>query len=240
MTSATISADPASPSRALAILGMHRSGTSALAGTLRACGVYFGDVLDQGIKHNPKGLQEAPSVLFMQEDLLNKSGGAWHDPPAQIEWQPLHKSVRDLFIESRVGRPYWAFKDPRTLLTLEGWIDVLPDLECVGIFRHPAEVAMSIHVRNGFPLEKCAEIWRAYNSRLLHFHHTRGIPIIEFVGDQATMEASLRSVIERLGLIVPSASEGFYDARMKHQDRPEVPLTDDIRDLYQDLRSSTI
>lgn len=219
---------------------MHRSGTSALAGTLRTCGVYFGDVLDQGIKHNPKGLQEAPSILFMQEDLLNKNGGAWHDPPAQIEWQPLHKAVRDLFIESRIRHTLWAFKDPRTLLTLEGWIEVLPNLECVGIFRHPAEVAMSIHVRNGFALEKCLEIWRAYNMRLLHFHRTRGIPIVEFVGHQAEMEASFQSALAKLGLSNQPTSEGFFDPRMKRQDRPEVQLSDDIRHLYRELRSSTI
>jgi len=127
-------------SKGLAILGMHRSGTSTLAGTMRANGIYFGDVLHKGSPRNAKGFHEPRALLYMHEDLLLKNGGAWHDPPSAISWDPLHKAVRDLFIESRSDKPLWAFKDPRTLLVLEGWLEVLPNLKFVGIFRHPAEV----------------------------------------------------------------------------------------------------
>ncbi|MFN3214009.1 MAG: sulfotransferase family protein [Henriciella sp.] len=226
--------------RAIIILGMHRSGTSALAGTLRAHGVYFGEVLDQGIQYNPKGLQEAPSILYMQEDLMAKNGGAWHSPPDEIKWQPLHKAVRDLFIESRSSQPLWAFKDPRTLLTLEGWYEVLPNLAGAGIFRHPAEVAMSIHTRNGFALEKCLEIWCAYNQRLLDFHHAHKIPVIEFVGDQATMERSFKSMIDALGLGDNAPEQTFFEAGMKHQDRPDMALTPRAIELYQALQAAAL
>jgi hypothetical protein len=219
---------------------MHRSGTSALAGTLRAHGVYFGQVLDQGIQYNPKGLQEAPSILYMQEDLLLKNGGAWHSPPESVEWQPMHKAVRDLFIESRTDQSIWAFKDPRTLLTLDGWFDVLPQLECAGIFRHPAEVAMSIHKRNQFPLEQCLEIWCAYNEKLLHFHHQRAFPLIEFVGDEAAMASGFSRMIDALALTLNAPDQAFFEPGMKHQDRPDVALSPRAMEIYAALQALVI
>jgi hypothetical protein len=45
----------------------------------------------------------------MHEDLLARHGGSWHNPPEVGEWPPLHGAVRDLFIESRHGRPLWGY-----------------------------------------------------------------------------------------------------------------------------------
>jgi hypothetical protein len=56
------------------VLGMHRSGTSVLMGTLRDAGVHIGQVLGDSIDGNRKGLQEAPAVLYMHENLLEASG----------------------------------------------------------------------------------------------------------------------------------------------------------------------
>ncbi|MEM9151580.1 MAG: sulfotransferase, partial [Cyanobacteria bacterium P01_F01_bin.3] len=207
MSGETDIGENATKSCAIAILGMHRSGTSMLAGSLRNAGVYFGGVLEKPSARNPKGLHEAPAILFMQEDLLLKNGGSWHQPPESVVWQPMHKAVRDLFIESRKEKTFWAFKDPRTLLTLEGWFEVLPDLKCIGIFRHPAEVAASLESRNRFEFEKCLTIWRAYSLKLIEHTKSAEIPIIEFVRDPSAMQASVQTVLERFGLPAQQASE---------------------------------
>ena len=136
--------------RCIVVLGMHRSGTSMLMGTLREAGLYVGDVLDKPFALNRKGLQEPPAVLYMHEHLLEANGGSWHSPPKDVQWDKMHEAIRDLFIESRTGKSLWGFKDPRTLLTLEGWKSALPNLELVGIFRHPSEVALSLKNRNDF------------------------------------------------------------------------------------------
>lgn len=235
-----VTSPTSSSPKSITILGMHRSGTSMLAGTLRSHGVYFGDVLDQNIQHNPKGLQEAPAILYMHEDLLVKNGGSWHAPPDTIEWQPMHKAVRDLYIESRQSHACWAFKDPRTLLVLDGWIDVLPSLKAIGIFRHPAEVAASIHKRNGFDIDKCLDIWITYNQRLLTHRERLGFPILEFVGDGIQMQASIQKAIQSLELETPDSGTPFFEADLKHQNRPTMDLPEPALSLYRALQSNAL
>ncbi len=230
-------AAPSPPPRAIAILGMHRSGTSALTGSLLQAGVYLGRVLDGGFALNPKGLQEPAAVLYMHENLLQANGGSWHEPPDAIEWQPLHKAVRDLFIESRQGRPLWAFKDPRTLLVLDGWRTVLPSLECVGIFRHPLEVARSLHDRNRFPIEKGLALWTRYNRELLAAHERASFPLVEFVADAATMADAIGRVLARVGLS-PARPPDFLDTSLRRFEAAAAPepLPADTGALFERLR----
>lgn len=222
-------------SRGLAILGMHRSGTSMLAGTLRASGVYFGEVLDQKFARNPTGLQEAPAILFMQEDLLQKNGGAWHSPPEALTWERLHLAVRDLFIESRREHALWGFKDPRTLITLDGWFEACPDMLCMGIFRHPSEVAMSIHRRNEFELDRCFEIWRAYNERLLRLTEERTCPLMEFVAEGDHMLAAIERCMSVLGLQLSDEARTVFDTGHRHYERPDIAVPENCQQLYDAL-----
>lgn len=225
--------------RAIAVLGMHRSGTSALTGSLAEAGIYLGHVLGQSIAHNRKGLQEPASVLYMQENLLQANGGSWDNPPSTIEWGKLHVSVRDLFLESREGFEPWAFKDPRTLLTLEGWLDVRPDLELVGIFRDPLAVAHSLKRRNGFTLMKGFSLWQVYNERLLHWAETRTCPLIEFSTHSDEMAARLNHLIRLLGLTPPAIPE-FFDAALPKGTDDSMTLPADIAALYSRLQGHAL
>lgn len=226
-------------SQCIIVLGMHRSGTSALSGTLLEAGLHLGSVLDNKFTLNPKGLQEAPSILYMHENLLGENGGSWHEPPEKIEWFPLHKAVRDLFIESRAGNKIWGFKDPRTLLVLEGWLQVLPNAKCVGIFRHPAEVALSIQSRNSFDLGKCFDIWTTYNQKLLDFQREREFPILEFTSDQSRMAESLSVAVQRLGLNA-ATEQTFFDKNLKNHNTPQVQVPTAAKQVYDALREQAL
>jgi hypothetical protein len=242
MADQTGPAETAAPARAraIAVLGMHRSGTSALSGSLAEAGAYLGQVLGQSIAHNRKGLQEPASVLYMQENLLQANGGSWDNPPRSVEWGKLHTAVRDLFLESRDGFEPWAFKDPRTLLTLEGWLDVRPDLSLAGIFRHPLAVARSLKRRNGFPLTKGLYLWQVYNEHLLHWSETRACPLIEFSTRPGEMAARLDALIRALGLTPPPAPEFFDPALPEGGDDTTTALPVDISTLYSRLQERAI
>jgi len=217
------------------VLGMHRSGTSALAGTLMEAGVYLGRVLDKSITRNPKGLQEPPAVLYMQEDLLKANGGSWNEPPEQVEWFPMHAAVRDLFIESREGEACWGFKDPRTLLTLEGWLKVLPNARPLGIFRHPMAVARSLESRNEFPIEKGLAIWHAYNSRLLDWQTRLDFPIVQCLPETVAMQAKLQSLLQALGLATEQPLE-FFDASLQTvRETEDDSLPDPVQSVWRGL-----
>lgn len=211
-----------------------------LAGTLRAAGVYFGAVLDRPFALNPTGLQEPAAILRMHEDLLEKNGGCWHSPPDEIKWQKLHEAVRDLYIESRAGHPLWAFKDPRTLLVLEGWTSRLHALEFIGIFRHPAEVAMSIHSRNDLPIEHGLQTWTTYNQRLLDLHRRQAFPLLEFVGTGSVMKRSCTLGLSQLGLEANSNALAVFGKDKKHFTAEAIDLPQNVADLYAALQDRKI
>lgn len=224
-------------SKCILILGMHRSGTSSLAGSLKQAGLHLGEVLSDPVPgKNEKGLQEPASLIHLHEDLLGKSGGSWHEPPATITWKPLHHAVRDLFIESRKQRPLWGFKEPRTLLLLDGWITALEDWTAVATYRHPAEVALSMQNRNGFSIEKGLELWKKYNEELLKLHDLKPFPIVSFSSNSEQTSAQIAQVIEKMGL-APLKSEAFFNPKLRNFEcSTNDNLPDEILDLYQELK----
>src|SRR5687768_12825922 len=71
---------------AILVLGMHRSGTSALTGTLACLGVALSRQLIGAGTSNPKGYWEAVEIKGVMESLLAAAGSSWND------WRPLDLS----------------------------------------------------------------------------------------------------------------------------------------------------
>jgi hypothetical protein len=219
---------------------MHRSGTSMLAGSLQEAGLVLGDVVTKA-PHNRKGNREHRAIMFMQEDLLERNGGSWADPPETVRWGPLHEAVRDLFIAGFQEEPIWGFKDPRTLMTLDDWLDVLPHAELVGIFRHPALVARSLNERSGLSFEQGLRLWQIYNQRLLHLHEGRPFPLLEFHQDATLLQHTLQAAAQALDLPARHRALAFFEEDLRHWTSPaEVDLPADVRRLYDQLRERTI
>ncbi len=61
------------------ILGMHRSGTSALGGTLNLMGLEFGSNLMIANDGNPKGYFENNFICKLNEKILLEAKSVWHD-----------------------------------------------------------------------------------------------------------------------------------------------------------------
>ena len=72
---------------AVIVLGMHRSGTSAVAGALGVLGVNLGERLVQAQADNPKGYWEHADAVQLHERLLAALGSAWEDPrELPVDW----------------------------------------------------------------------------------------------------------------------------------------------------------
>ncbi len=166
------------------VLGMHRSGTSALASVLDALGLDTGSTegLMRGDVGNPGGYYEVESVAALDERILKSYGGRWDIPPLLAPGWSSEVGARALVTEARAtfdavfANDRFVLKDPRMSLLLPLWRQVLLDrLAVVLIVREPAEVAWSLALRDGMaPLTGLA-LWAAYNRTLLA--ELEGLPV---------------------------------------------------------------
>ena len=104
------------PTIVVCILGMHRNGTSCLAGCLEERGLNLGDVVNTA-PHNRKGNQENLELRAINDAVLTQSGGAWDNPPEVLSGDDDLRQRRDRHIAANSSVETWGFKDPRTLLT---------------------------------------------------------------------------------------------------------------------------
>jgi hypothetical protein len=219
----------------ICVLGMHRSGTSCLMGSLEQAGLYLGQVNRQA-QYNPKGNRESAAIIRLNTAVLANTGHSWRNPPTgAATWSRADREDRDAIIARFAGAGRWGFKDPRTVFTLEGWLEALPGMCLVGSIRHPMAVARSLENRGGMPLAQGLDLWAQYNLRLLELHEAHEFPIVSFDLPQEAYEKSVERVARQFELPAPERSRFFED-----EHRHEVPQNgDDLApfffDLYQEL-----
>jgi len=221
--------------RTIIVLGMHRSGTSCLAGILERAGVFFGDV-SRSNTYNIKGNRENRRILELHDDLLAHNQGAWDDPPVRVEWPDALKEKRDEIIRDYRCSSLWGFKDPRVLLTLEGWLPALPDVSFAATYRHPFFVARSLGQRNGFPLDKSLNLWKIYNEKLLSVHEKFCFPLVSFDLSETVYKDKIEQLLKRLELDMDRRASEFYDNKLRSSVM-EYPgeISRDIMEIYGKL-----
>ena len=221
------------------VLGMHRSGTSMLTGSLQEKGLELGDV-NEAADFNKKGNRENPVVRDIHDRVLARSGGAWDDVPAEIVWPPGPLQRLRTFIESMNARyDRWGFKDPRTVLVLDGWRRLVPEgLACVGVYRHPRSVARSLANRLPMPVDQGIALWRAYNGRLIAEHRREGFPILRFDTDPDRLRRDIEVVARTWALPEASKPSTFFDSQLRHHDADmSTDIPDSCRDAWDYLEA---
>ncbi|MCB2189927.1 MAG: sulfotransferase [Deltaproteobacteria bacterium] len=152
------------------VLGMHRSGTSALTRVLNLLGAGLcGDLLPQG-QDNAMGFWESASVLEANQKILECLGSVWFDfsplPPDAADRPSVDKALRNLAKvlerELPTGQPA-VLKDPRFCRLLPLVLPLFAEqgrmVKVVIIHRHPWEVALSLKKRNGFDQDLSLLLW---------------------------------------------------------------------------------
>jgi hypothetical protein len=224
--------------QAICVLGMHRSGTSCLTGLLEDAEVFLGKVSKQN-PHNKKGNQENLDIMRLNDSVLAANGAAWDHPPAgEVNWAEEHRAVLKAILAQYEGHAPWAFKDPRTMFTISGWRDALPELQYIGTFRHPSAVAQSLHRRGKVPPEKGFDLWARYNQRLLRYHGEQRFDLLCFdLAPGPYMQAAVRA-FGRLGLDASHTSFAFFEEQLRNTDIDPMfsaPPAEAMR-LYERLR----
>ena len=157
------------------MIGMHRSGTSLVAGMLTILGVYMDPAMmppAEGEKLSvpseqlrQDGYAEAEAFRLLNEALMTRAGSVWDDVDAflakreqpdfaraclqeiaQATSESLESNYRQLMPDTLSQA--WGWKDPRTSLTLPYWLPFFPEARIINMRRNPEKVVDSLVKRS--------------------------------------------------------------------------------------------
>lgn len=242
------------------VLGMHRSGTSALTRVISLLGLHVGDdaSLVDATDDNPAGHWEVEALSLFNEDLLVELGGRWAGPPATepddvaaMAGGELGRRGAELLDQAFSGRPF-VWKDPRLCLLLPFWREVLDDPPVVvWSVRNPLEIAQSLGRRDDIFPEYSLAIWERYVRRsLLDVGSLPGylVDYAQLLDDPGRVFTDLDKFlsehdVERDAAVAKGEAETFVDSSLHRQRRTDAEFRDiatpEQAALWDLLRSAT-
>lgn len=215
------------------VLGMHRSGTSAVTRLINMMGAYLCPENQLMATHqgNPKGFWERLDVVALNDRILAASASAWNRP-ADFSLERIDEPTRTAFSQEAqrivhamdAHRP-WVLKDPRLCLTFPLWRPLLELPVCVHVVRDPVQVARSLAARDKLSVSHSVDLWEKHNVSALRA--AQGLPQCWVLHDDLLRDPV--GTTERLynalctcgvgGLRLPQAQEitTFIDPQLYHQ-----------------------
>lgn len=211
------------PSRlALVVLGMHRSGTSALTRVINMLGAQVPHTLMGGDQSNITGHWESTVVRALNDDVLASGGSDWQDWHVfQPRWyetvEPDAFRPRALqTLEDEFGdAPMIVFKDPRVCRIFPFWRPIFAEagleVKVILALRHPVEVAASLNNRNGLSDLHGLLLWLRHV--LAAEHASRGMTraVVSFEGFMTDPIGMATDLQDRLGILWPRLSENMSE-----------------------------
>lgn len=253
-------ARPWAPRRqAILILGMHRSGTSALGGVINALGAAGPKTPLPLHAANPRGFFESAPLALAHDELLAFAGSSWHDW-RQLDQQkinskaaePYRQKIRQLLFDEFGDEPLIVIKDPRTCRFVPFLSSILDEMNVSSVaflpVRNPLEVAYSLRRRDKIALPKSLLLWVRHV--LEAEYHSRHMPryILSYEGFLVDWRKHMDRAAEKTGVVWPSRPdhsdvriEQFLTTDLYHErstlehmrDHPDV--TSLVREIYQVL-----
>ncbi|MDP0928012.1 hypothetical protein Q0601_12575 [Paracoccus onubensis] len=244
---------------AVVVLGMHRSGTSALSGVLNILGCEGPATLMAPNESNEKGYFESGKFYRLHTELFASAGTHWDDwlpmpaswsasPPAREFHERAVKTMTDEFGQSRL----FVLKDPRICRLVPFWEDVFHEVGAtpgyVLTHRNPLEVAASLAKRNGITRGLSHLIWLRH---ILDAEaNTRNRPrcftsftqlLTDWTGVAEKIQTALDLSLPRFSLGAATEVEAFLESDLQHH--KEMPgkilqspmLSTWVRDTYEIL-----
>jgi O-antigen biosynthesis protein len=223
-------------SRAVVVVGMHRSGTSALARGLAALSVYLGDNFFDLAPDNPTGYWEDQALVEISQRVLEELQLKWDDTELIAPERFQHYRIRLLefkaayyFNEVFMSQPLWGFKDPRAIRLLPFWLGAISKCHAADSYvvaiRHPGSVAASLFRRQQIPFAKAQRLWLVHNVPFLRELRDKPLVVVDYDLLTEKPHEQLERIAHRLGL--PAAevlgspeierfTDDFLDVRLRH------------------------
>lgn len=240
-------------SQAIVVIGMHRSGTSAVARGLAALGVDLGNDFLEAQPENPTGYWEDRRIVELNERVFKSLHLTWDDA-ARIDpgafsgwrmWRLRRETIRYLR-GYFTHRPLWGFKDPRTIRLLPFWRRVLKDAGAQDVYllviRNPSSIAASLFARQKMDVEAAQRLWLAYMVPFLRQIEGKPLATVDYDRLMADPRGQLGRIARRLE--IPPAAAGeidrfaseFLDQQLRHTifSLDDIDASTDVGQLTRD------
>jgi hypothetical protein len=239
--------------RAVLVLGMHRSGTSALAGVINALGVAVPKkTLMGGDNWNQRGFFESYAVAGGLNELLASVGSHWHDwRRFDPEWihskaaEDYRRKIKAIFMDEFDDEPFIVVKDPRICRFVPFIESILADLNFAPVavlpLRHPLEVAYSLRRRDQLALSKSILLWLRYV--LDAEFYSRHMPrcLLRYEDLLTDWRHCVNRMAEETGIVWPNHAERsgtkieqFLTSDLRHERGDDIGGHTDLMPLARD------
>lgn len=236
------------PPKFVLILGMHRSGTSALSRVLNLAGLRLPKDLLVPNQDNPLGYWEPKNIVKINNQLLKQFDRHWADPKPMPEgWAEQYKESTGLSnilkaLQSEtvqtVDRDMGVvIKDPRLSRVMPVWQKAFQQMGaeavCLIACRNPLEVFGSLKARDRFEINHALELWLSYmlEAEIV----TRDMPrvVVHYDSLLTDWDKTLKTiwdVTDMPGLAISDAKEqqidSFLDKNLRHHELTLSELED--------------
>jgi hypothetical protein len=218
---------PAQDKKAIVILGMHRSGTSAVAGAIDLLGAERPASMLEAGPSNPLGYFEAYSVIHVNDWILRMAGCTWYDSLGfdAEALDPVTRRTAMALINIAIGAEFpnaslLLLKDPRLCLLLDYWLPMLDAMHIepmvLLVLRHPAEVIASLGKRDAFPPPLAAAAWLQHALAAEQATRGRRRALVTYEELLTDWRACLVRVSQQVQIDWPMAFDAVAD-RMAHR-----------------------
>lgn len=205
------------------VLGMHRSGTSALTRLLSLAGARLPLRLMGGEIGNQTGHWEPEALVAYHDQLLSQIGSAWHDwrGPDFSRLLPGRSETIKREITAIVEADYptarlFVIKDPRVCRFAHLIIDALTEAGIATVpvlmFRNPLDVILSLNSRDGmspadFSKADAALLWLRHALDADADTRNRPRAIISYDALLRDWSAVLAAIVEQTGVVFPHSAD---------------------------------
>ena len=190
----------------ICLTGMHRSGTSLMAGYFDRCGLDLGKNLIGPRSGNQRGHFEDRDFVEFHDQIFSANKCNKFTPKRDLKISAAQRKKACQMIKERAEMwSIWGWKDPRTSLFLDFWTSIESNIKYVFLYRDPILVMDSLFRRGDkrFVISPwlTAKLWMHYNRELLRYHkiHANRSFLVNIKGFNDNYGAAAQILGNRLG-----------------------------------------
>ncbi|OMB97776.1 hypothetical protein A5733_09350 [Mycobacterium sp. NS-7484] len=225
----------------LFVLGVPRSGTSAVTRVLSLCGATLPAGLSGADPRNPRGYWEPRASLHLNNTILRSHGSAVFDTSLRLQEDGGFDAGQKADCVTKVGQflatlpsaPLVLVKDLQITLLTTVWFEAARlagyDIAVVNMVRPPQEVIASGAADFLTSPELGSALWVKFN--LLAERHTRTVPrvFVEYANLLEDWQREVKRISLALGIDLDTRDEGAIEEFLTpdlHRQRHTGPVTD--------------